>query len=321
MKIVYDSFHSTYRPTKEIDNGKFIENPEKPERIDAIKEALILHGFDNLIPPSRFPMNYVYMVHEEAYVEWLKAKSSSISDGEEYILEVFGYDMCFDTGTPILHNTFEIAKRAVDVTLTAASIVELNANSVYALVRPPGHHATQNLCGGYCYFNNAAIAASYLIKKGTERIVILDLDFHHGNGTQQIFYNTDFVYYISIHGDPKIFYPWISGKESEVGEGAGEGFNLNLPLPPRADWEKYSEALSYAIREIRDYYPDVLIVSLGFDTHKEDPVGKFNLEDEDYARIAKQISKLKLPTLIVQEGGYNPKANASAAVKFFSNFE
>jgi len=321
MKIVYDSLHSNYRPTKEIDNGRFIENPEKPERIDAIKEAMILHGFDNLTPPGKFPANYVYMVHEESYVEWLKAKSSSTPENEEYILEVFGYDMCFDTGTPILHNTFETAKRAVDVTLTAASIVESGTDTVYALVRPPGHHATRNLCGGYCYFNNAAIAANYLIKRGTDRIVILDLDFHHGNGTQEIFYNTDLVYYISIHGDPKIFYPWISGKESEVGEGPGEGFNLNLPLPPHANWERYSEALSYAVREIRDYYPDVLIVSLGFDTHKEDPVGKFDLEDEDYARIAKQISKLKLPTLVVQEGGYNPKSNASAAVNFFSSFE
>ncbi|HOJ88069.1 MAG TPA: histone deacetylase family protein [Pseudothermotoga sp.] len=321
MKIVYDSLHSNYRPTKEIDNGRFIENPEKPERIDAIKEAMILHGFDNLTPPGKFPANYVYMVHEESYVEWLKAKSSSTPENEEYILEVFGYDMCFDTGTPILHNTFETAKRAVDVTLTAASIVESGTDTVYALVRPPGHHATRNLCGGYCYFNNAAIAANYLIKRGTDRIVILDLDFHHGNGTQEIFYNTDLVYYISIHGDPKIFYPWISGKESEVGEGPGEGFNLNLPLPPHANWERYSEALSYAVREIRDYYPDVLIISLGFDTHKEDPVGKFDLEDEDYARIAKQISKLKLPTLVVQEGGYNPKSNASAAVNFFSSFE
>lgn len=321
MKIVYDSLHSNYRPTKEIDNGRFIENPEKPERIDAIKEAMILHGFDNLTPPGKFPANYVYMVHEESYVEWLKAKSSSTPENEEYILEVFGYDMCFDTGTPILHNTFETAKRAVDVTLTAASIVESGTDTVYALVRPPGHHATRNLCGGYCYFNNAAIAASYLIKRGTDRIVILDLDFHHGNGTQEIFYNTDLVYYISIHGDPKIFYPWISGKESEVGEGPGEGFNLNLPLPPHANWERYSEALSYGVREIRDYYPDVLIISLGFDTHKEDPVGKFDLEDEDYARIAKQISKLKLPMLVVQEGGYNPKSNASAAVNFFSSFE
>ncbi len=321
MKIVYDSFHSTYKPTKEIDNGRFIENPEKPERVDAIKEALILHGFDNLVPPGKYPVNYIYMVHDEMYVEWLKTKSSSVPENEEYITEVFGYDMCFDTGTPILHNTFEIAKRAVDVVLTAASIVESGAGMAYALLRPPGHHATQNLCGGYCYFNNAAIAASYFIKRGAEKIVILDLDFHHGNGTQQIFYDTDIVYYISIHGDPRIFYPWISGKESEVGEGPGEGFNLNLPLPPHADWEKYSQALSYAIREIRDYYPDVLIISLGFDTHAEDPVGKFNLNDEDYAKMAKQISKLKLPMLIIQEGGYNPKSNASAAVKFFSSIE
>ncbi|MGJ8453842.1 histone deacetylase family protein [Pseudothermotoga sp. U03pept] len=321
MKVVYDSLHSNYRPTKEIDNGKFVDNPEKPERIDAIKEVLILHGFDNLVPPSKFPMSYVYMVHDEIYVEWLKKKSSSLSKEDEYITEVFGYDMCFDTGTPILQNTFEVARRAVDAVLTAASIVGSNTNLVYTLTRPPGHHATRNLCGGYCYFNNAAIAASYLLKRGAERIAILDLDFHHGNGTQEIFYDTDLVYYISIHGDPKIFYPWISGKESEVGEGPGEGFNLNLPLPPHADWDKYSEALSYAIREINDYYPDILILSLGFDTHSEDPVGKFSLVDENYAKMAKMISKLKLATLVVQEGGYNPRANALAAVNFFSNFE
>ncbi|AEH50283.1 histone deacetylase family protein [Pseudothermotoga thermarum] len=320
MKIVYDPAHVSHYPTKEIDKGRFIENPEKPERINQIKDALIMKGFDNFVPPSKFPINYIYLVHDEEYVSWLKAKCESLSEDEEYITEVFGYDKCFDTGTPIKRNTFEVAKRAVDAALTAARLIDSN-NVVYALIRPPGHHATRGYCGGYCYFNNAAICAMYFLKRGAERVAILDLDFHHGNGTQEIFYDTDMVYYISIHGDPKYFYPWITGRESEVGEGPGEGFNLNLPLPPKADWSEYSAALAYAVNEIRDYYPDVLIVSLGFDTHKDDPVGDFLLTDQDYSKMAKQLSKLKIPMLVIQEGGYNPQANAASAVNFFSALE
>ncbi|MCS7174411.1 histone deacetylase family protein [Pseudothermotoga sp.] len=318
MKIVYDPKHVLHRPSKEIDKGRFIENPEKPDRIESIKDALIMNGFDNIHSPNTFPMSYIYLVHEERYVKWLKNKCASLQPNEEYIAELFGYDLCFDTGTPISSTTFESAKRAVDVTLTAATLLTGRTNLVYALVRPPGHHATRSACGGYCYFNNAAVAAVYFLKDGADGIAILDLDFHHGNGTQDIFYSTDRVLYVSIHGDPDIFYPWISGRESETGEGPGEGFNINLPLPAKSDWSKYSEALDQALREVKDYYPDVLIVSLGFDTHKDDPVGGFSLNDDDFARIGKAIGKLKIPTLVVQEGGYNPQANISAAVKFFS---
>jgi acetoin utilization deacetylase AcuC-like enzyme len=319
LKIVYDPRHVLHKPAKEIDRGKFIENPEKPERIEAIKDALIMNGFDNIHSPNNFPLSYVYLVHDERYVKWLKNKCALLEPEEEYITELFGYDLCFDTGTPISNQTFEAAKRAVDVTLTAASLLSGKTNLVYALVRPPGHHATRGACGGYCYFNNAAIAAMYfLTKENADGVAILDLDFHHGNGTQEIFYETDEVLYVSIHGDPDTFYPWISGRESEIGEGPGEGFNVNLPLPAKADWRKYSEALEQALREIKNYYPDVLIVSLGFDTHAEDPVGGFSIRDDDYARMGKAISKLKIPTLVVQEGGYNPQANASAVVKFFS---
>ncbi len=319
MKIVYDPNHVFHNPTKEIDRGRFIENPEKPDRVNQIKDALIMKGFDNFVPPTKFPLSYVYLVHDDGYVSWLKSKCESLSEEDEYIPEVFGYDKCFDTGTPIKKNTFDAAKRAVDTVLTAARLLEAgNENVVYALSRPPGHHATREFCGGYCYFNNAAIAAKYFLKQGAESIVILDLDFHHGNGTQDIFYDTEAVYYISIHGDPKYFYPWITGRENEVGVGSGEGFNLNLPLPPKSDWSEYSAALSYAINEIRDYYPDVLIVSLGFDTHKDDPLGDFLLADQDYAKMAKQLSKLKIPMLVVQEGGYSPQANAVSAVNFFS---
>lgn len=307
-----------HKPTKEIDKGKLIENPEKPERIESIKDALIMSGFDNIHSPNNFPMSYIYLVHDERYVKWLKSKCALLQPEEEYITEVFGYDLCFDTGTPISKTTFESAKRAVDVTLTAASLLSGRTNLVYALVRPPGHHATRSACGGYCYFNNAAVAAAYFLKDGADGIAILDLDFHHGNGTQDIFYDTDRVLYVSIHGDPDVFYPWISGRESETGEGPGEGFNINLPLPAKSDWSKYSEALDQALREIKDYYPDVLIVSLGFDTHKDDPVGGFSLNDDDFARMGKAIGKLKIPTLVVQEGGYNPQANTLAAVKFFS---
>ena len=318
MKIVYTPEHRMHVPMKELDRGRWIENPEKPERIEAIKDMLILSGFEDISPPLSFPDSYVYMIHSPEYVEWLRRKSEEMAENEEYFPKVFGHDMCFDTGTPISSWTFKAARTAVDVVLTASKYIMRGENVVYALCRPPGHHASFESCGGYCYFNNVAISAFYFLKHGSSRIGILDLDFHHGNGTQDIFYFSKEVYYISIHGDPKEFYPWISGFPWEVGEGEGEGYNLNLPLNERASWKEYSKALEKAINEIKDFEPEILLISMGFDTHKEDPLGKFELEDEDFYRMGYMIAQLDVPKLVVQEGGYNPKACGRAAIKFFT---
>ena len=318
MKIVYEEGHSVHVPTREIENGEWIENPEKPERIESIKELLLRDFASNFVRAKQFSDTYLYMVHSEEYVSWLKEKCSNLPEGSEYIAEVFGHDRCFDTGTPILKKTYEAARLALDVTLTASEIVLFEESFAYALTRPPGHHATGELSGGYCYFNNVAVAASFFMKHGIDRVSILDIDFHHGNGTQEIFYSTKNVQYVSIHGDPRIYYPWISGRANEVGINDGKGFNINFPLEKASDWTEYKKALKTAVHEIENFSPRVLIVSLGFDTHRDDPVGDFTLEDRDYDEMGQIISKVAPRILFVQEGGYNPSANARAACHFFS---
>ncbi|KAF9897039.1 hypothetical protein BX616_006297 [Lobosporangium transversale] len=186
-----------------------------------------------------------------------------------------------------------------------------NPPGLYALVRPPGHHAQSDLCGGYCFLNNVAIATQWLIDQpelkrkdgGLKKIVILDIDFHHGNGTQEIFYTTSNPLYISLHSDDD--YPYFTGSEIERGEGEGLGFNINLPLPKATTDDDYVEALEKLIQEhIIPYKADYVIVSLGVDTFKDDPIAGFLVTSEGYPRIGNAIRKIGLPTLFVQEGGY-----------------
>lgn len=315
LKVVYSSEHINHLPGHEIDEGKFIENYDRPERIERIREKLIVHEMGDFIEPMDFPSVYLYMVHSPNYIKWLKSKSASLKENEEYFPEVFGYDRCFDTGTPIMRNTYEQAWLSMRMALTGAKLLLEGEDLVYCLCRPPGHHANSVYCGGYCYFNNAAAAAFYLSKEGFD-VAILDIDFHHFNGTQDIFYNSDLLT-ISIHGHPDWAYPWISGFEWETGEGDGLGFNINIPLEKGTKIDEYLKKLELALTEINDYTPQFLIVSVGFDTHVDDPQGEFNLKTEDYELIGKMIGELEYPMLFVQEGGYNPEASANSAVKFF----
>jgi len=176
--------------------------------------------------------------------------------------------------------------------------------AVFALTRPPGHHAGADLFGGYCYLNNVAIAAQWLADQGM-RPAILDVDYHHGNGTQAIFYRRSDVLFVSVHADPSFAYPHFLGFADERGEGAGDGLNLNLPLPRKTEWPAYAEALASALARIRDFAPDVLLVSLGLDTFEADPISRFKLRTEDYLRLGEALAALRLPTLFVFEGGYN----------------
>ncbi|QAV32719.1 Acetoin utilization deacetylase AcuC [Fervidobacterium changbaicum] len=302
-------------PKKEIDNGRFIRNPERPSRLKLVLDY-IQERFQE-IQPTEFSEEHILKVHSEKYFNYIVKKSQEVD--EEYLPEVFFVDPIFDTGTPIRRETFSAAKRAVDVVLSATKYAVDNKTPTYALTRPPGHHAMTDFGGGYCYFNNVAIAAKFLEEKGM-RIAILDLDFHHGNGTQDIFYKDPNVLYVSIHGDPKRFYPWFSGYETERGEGKAYGTNLNIPLPGNTDIEMYKEALKRAIQKIQDFKPDALMISLGTDTHVKDPVGKFSLLSQDFKKIGVLItSSLEIDYLvIVHEGGYNPKSNLSAVKNFLA---
>jgi len=211
---------------------------------------------------------------------------------------------CVDTFTPLSKNAFIAAKHAVNCTLTVAEKLASGSNRIaYSLVRPPGHHAETNSFGGFCYFNSVAIAAQYLCTFG--KVAILDIDYHHGNGQQNIFYDRDRVLTISIHGHPSYAYPYFSGFTDEKGSGAGYGYNHNFPLSKTITYEKYRATLLKAIKIIKDYSPSFFIIALGLDTAKGDPTGTWDFTSKDFRQNGKIISDICVPTLVVQEGGYN----------------
>jgi acetoin utilization deacetylase AcuC-like enzyme len=177
-------------------------------------------------------------------------------------------------------------------------------NEAFALCRPPGHHAASDMYGGYCFINNAAVAAQAFIDQGAGRVAILDVDFHHGNGTQAIFYDRPDVMFLSLHGDPKDAFPYFLGYADESGSGNGEGFNFNFPMGPDTSFTSWSSALDDACKKIANFGPDALVISLGVDTFEHDPISFFKLSSDDFKRYGATIAKLKLPTLFIMEGGY-----------------
>ncbi len=222
---------------------------------------------------------------------------------------------CIDTFTPLNRNAFLAAKRATDCALRAADQILDGRRLAYALIRPPGHHAERRCFGGFCYFNNTAVAAHYLSSHG--RVAILDIDYHHGNGQQDIFYRRNDVLTVSIHGHPNFAYPYFSGFSDERGENAGEGFNANFPLPENQDGNEYRKTLAKAIQKVVRFNPLVLIVALGLDTARGDPTGSWLLAAKDFYANGRMIGELRLPTLVIQEGGYRTRTLGVNARRFF----
>jgi acetoin utilization deacetylase AcuC-like enzyme len=223
---------------------------------------------------------------------------------------------CIDTFTPINKNAYLAARGAVNCAMTGAERIVGEYDLAYALVRPPGHHAERRAFGGFCYFNSAAIAANHLSKFG--KVVVLDIDFHHGNGTQDIFNHRSDVLTISIHGDPSFAYPHFTGFADEKGEGEGMGFNINYPLAENATVDVYQKTLKMALKKIKEFNPAYLVVGLGLDTAKDDPTGTWKLMPNDFKANGHLIGDLKLPTLIVQEGGYLTRTLGNNAAHFFT---
>jgi acetoin utilization deacetylase AcuC-like enzyme len=222
--------------------------------------------------------------------------------------------------TCITAGTWDAARASAAVALTAQKIVADGAPAAFALCRPPGHHAHDDMYGGYCFLNNAAVAAQGFRDSGARRVAILDVDFHHGNGTQDIFYERDDVLFCSLHGQPQDAFPYFLGYKDEKGAGRGEGFNSNYPMPPGTPYAEWSKALEDACRKIKRYAPDALIVSLGVDTYKDDPISFFKLESDDFTSYGARIAKLKLPTLFVMEGGYAIEAIGTNTVNVLAGF-
>jgi acetoin utilization deacetylase AcuC-like enzyme len=322
LYLVYPPDHQGHRPRTFFNFGEMQDNLEKSERIEAIRTALSslpavkVHQCERHATPEELGTVHtpeLVRFLTETVAEWDPAWPDEIVPGTfpysfstaklpDWPLAQAAYFTC-DAGTPIGPKTVRAATASAGCALQAAEAVAAGAAGLaYALCRPPGHHATRARYGGFCYFNNAALAARRLAPLG--RVAVLDIDFHHGNGTQEITYGSDGVMYVSIHGDPNDSFPFFYGYAGERGKGAGEGYNLNLPLSQGADWAVYQPALQRALEAIADHGCRALVVSAGFDTCQGDPLGGFALQPEDFQPIGEAIAALGLPTVMVQEGGY-----------------
>ena len=323
MDIIYDEGHRGHAGRFELGAGELVPCFEKPERAEFVLAAVRRAALGEIESPARYGVAPVSRVHSEAYLEFLRTAWSEwkalagdvdalpltspvrhFSDRvPDSIIGQLGY-YSFDTAAPITEGTWEAATAAVDCSLTALAKIRGGARGAFALVRPPGHHAARDLYGGYCYLNNAAISAQHFVDEARGRVAILDVDYHHGNGTQSIFYDRGDVLFTSLHGDPHQEFPFYLGHAEERGIAAGEGANRNFPMPWGTSAVTWFDALEEACGEIERFGPELLVVSLGVDTFKEDPISQFLLASDDYSRLGERIARLGHPTLFVLEGGY-----------------
>ncbi|MDX1659196.1 MAG: histone deacetylase family protein [Nitriliruptorales bacterium] len=320
--VVSDDRHALHDPPHEVNFGRRVAPGwERPDRIGALRS-----GLDEIEerPAQPHDDGPLLAVHDPDLVAFLADGYDRwrASGGPEVMIpDTFPIPRlrdggrpspshlgnvgwwCFDTATPVVSGSYEAARAAVDVALTAADAVADGAPLAYALTRPPGHHAGRDYYGGFCLFNGAAVAARHLTAGG--RVAVLDVDYHHGNGTQDIFWTSDDVLYVSVHAGPGAAFPYFTGHADEIGQGAGRGWNVNLPLPRHTEDDDFLAALEGALERIDAAEVATLVVSLGFDTYRGDPIGGFDLTTEVYAEVGARIASLGLPTLLIQEGGYD----------------
>ena len=341
MKVFYSPAHLDHAPPEEFEGGKLTPAVEVPERAERVKAEIIRRGIGPVCAPLDFGMAPIGRVHDAGLVRFLGEASAlwrkeygedappaipsawpgrGMRNRFEGDVESRLGSYAFDTATPILKGTWSASLAAVNCALSATADVKGGTRAAFALARPPGHHASADMFGGYCYLNNVAVAAQWLADRGV-RPAILDVDYHHGNGTQSIFYRRNDVLFCSIHGDPVFAYPHFLGFADETGESAGEGANLNLPLPMYAAWDVYGEAFDEAAKRIAAFGPDVLLVSLGLDTFEADPISKSKLTATDFLRLGEKIAALGKPTVFLFEGGYNLDALAQITVNVLEAFE
>ncbi len=323
MLTVFSPDHALRDPKTELSGGELVAPFECPARMDYVLEQIRRSGLGDVIPPEVFDLDPILKVHDPQYIEFLRncwvewqAKGNK-GEAIPSILptrsmqqrvpqningKIGYYAMAIET--TITEGTWPAVLSAANVALTAQALINRGEAASFALCRPPGHHATGDQFGGYCFINNAAVSAQAFLDQGAARVAVLDVDFHHGNGTQSIFYDRSDVMVLSLHGDPQHAFPYFLGFADEIGTGSGEGFNHNYPLAPGTTYDIWSDALRDACRKIEAFAPDALVVSLGVDTFEGDPISFFKLASDDFKRYGALLAGLKLPTLFVMEGGY-----------------
>jgi acetoin utilization deacetylase AcuC-like enzyme len=338
MKVIYTDAHKGHYPRHFLVNGVVEANPEVPERAERLLAAAKAAGYDTAEPRDYGPGPRA-AVHSPEYLQFLEhvhERWLRISGGSEEVIPNIhpngrghgypasvvgqaGYHMA-DTACPIAAGTWAAACASANTAVHAAEQVAVGMGATYALCRPPGHHAFADMAGGFCYLNNTAIAAQHL-RRTRDRVAILDVDLHHGNGTQGIFYRHADVLTVSIHADPIRFYPFFWGHSHERGEGEGLGCNLNLPLPRGSGDDVYLDTLERAFARIRSFGPGALVVALGLDAYEGDPLAGLHITTPGFGRIGAAIGALGLPTVLVQEGGYLTDALGDNLASFLQGFE
>jgi acetoin utilization deacetylase AcuC-like enzyme len=327
MKTFYNHLHAQHHGQYEMFRGALVPCHEVPARADHVLAELQRRKLGEVCAPAAFGTDAIERVHsprylqflEGAWVEWVALDPANASKDalpsvwptrtlrSDVLPANFAARMglfSFDAGTPLMAGTWAAARAGADCALSAAQALINGDKAAFCLSRPPGHHAGADFFGGYCFLNNAALAAEHLRANGLEHVAVLDVDYHHGNGTQAIFYERPDVFFASIHGDPRTEYPFFLGYADETGAGAGQGANLNLPLPRGTGFARWSEALETALAAIQKFGAQALVVSLGVDTFAGDPISGFTLQSDDYLRMGERLARVGLPTVLVFEGGY-----------------
>lgn len=338
MHLFSPQDHHRHVPTWYVSDGVARPGPDVPTRVDAIRHALAHHTHTS-VTCDHTTLQHAARIHDLDYLTYLRTIYGlwSAEFGPHDVLpDTFvprglfvprpskpsaqaGY-YCFDMAAPIGPHTADAALASAACALAAVNHLLTTRQPAYALCRPPGHHAGRDYCGGFCYLNNIAIAADLARARGAQRVAIFDVDYHHGNGTQDIFYARNDVLFASIHAEPDTQYPYFWGHASERGIGPGEGFNLNLPLPRGTNAPTWFHAFTLATRAIKNFSPDILLISLGVDTYRHDGVGDFQLDLPDFTRLGQQLADLKLPTVLIQEGGYNVDAVGTCVANVLNAF-
>jgi acetoin utilization deacetylase AcuC-like enzyme len=345
MKIFYSEEHRKHYPPFEVfDGGQRVPYYENPDRMDRITSALNKTDWAEWVEPRDFGLDPILAVHDQEYInfiascwtEWLASEPEvAAAPGQHAFLPATfalrrkarltsslrgrgGYYM-MDLSACIVEGTYAAALASANCALSAAEFVFMNSRNSFALCRPPGHHSGKDYAGGYCFINNASVAANWLSSKG--KVALLDIDYHAGNGTQDIFYERGDVLTISIHGDPDFEYPHYVGFADETGAGAGFGFHKNFPLPKDTGDEPYLSTLNEALVMIQNFAPNYLVLSTGMDAFDGDPLGTFRVTQNGFREIGKRIAKLQLPTAVIMEGGYANEALGTNIVTLLENFK